>query len=59
MCAPFNLKLVTAEAPSKDTTTTNLLGDVKNLFMEDVAVMGTDLVTSVTVNKLVFHQVSM
>ena len=59
MCAPFNLKLVTAEVPSKDTTTTSLLGDVKNLFMEDVVVMGTDLVTSVAVNKLVFHQVSL
>ena len=59
MCVPFNPKLVTAEAPSKDTTTTCILGDVKNLFMEDVVVMGTDLVISVAVNKLVFYQVSM
>ena len=58
MCVPFNLKLVTAEAPSRDTTTTRILGNVKNLFMEDVVVMGTDLMTSVAVNKLVFHQVN-
>ena len=58
-CVPFNLSLVTAEDPHQDTSITNLLTSVKNLLMEDVGGMGTDLVISVVVKKLVFHQVSM
>ena len=55
MCAPFNLTLVTAEAPFRDTTTTRLLGDVNCSFMEDVVVMETDLMMSKLVKKLVFY----
>ena len=55
MCVTFNLKLVTAEVPFRDITTISLLGDVNYLFMEDVVVMGTDLMMSKLVKKLVFY----
>ena len=55
MCVTFNLKLVTAEVPFRDTTITSLLGDVNCSFMEDVVVMGTDLMMSKLVKKIVFY----
>ena len=58
MCVPFNLSLASVKASFQDTTITNLLESVKTLFMEDVGVMVTDLVTYVVVKKLVFHQVN-
>ena len=58
MCAPFNLKLATAEAPLQDTSITRLLRDVSCLHMGVVMVMETDLKISKIVKKLV-HQVMM
>ena len=57
MCAHFNLKLVTAEAPFQDTFITSLLENVSSLYMEDVEGMEIDLMMSVAVKKFVFYQV--
>ena len=58
MCVLYNLKLATAEAPFQDIFITSLLENVSCLYMEDVEGMVTDLVMSITVKRLVFHQVS-
>ena len=58
MCVPFNLMLVPAEAPFQDTFITSSLENVSYLCMEDVEGMETDLMMSVAVKILVFHQVS-
>ena len=58
MCVRFNLSLASVKASFQDTTITNLLESVKTLFMEDVGVMVTDLVTFVVVKKFVFHQIN-
>ena len=57
MCAHFNLILVTVEAPFEDIITTCLLERVTSLYMEDAEGMETDLIMSVAVKMLVFHQV--
>ena len=58
MCVRFNLSLASVKASFQDKTITNLLESVKTLFIEDVGVMVTDLVTFVVVKKFVFHQIN-
>ena len=59
MCASFNRKLVIAEDPLQDISTTRQQRDVNGLHMEAVVAMEIDLKISRSVKKLVFHQVSM